>query len=240
MTMNYNISHSKNDCNIALYAPAFWYKRRGRKQSAWKDNECIAADFRKYVEAYNSKQKLDAEDFLEDFYKDMNSVKPELEKFAADKENYKKALNSPDESGEDTLSHNAGYQLAKANKRLIDLHTSVKIALDRLENRLSYCEDYHLPKLESFIEGVRVHEPELADELGGIINNYFLRAQTVYDDVYNKAKSHSTRLELRRQTDDFKRICESGKRQRSDPENPIQTNSSVEESPEADNADTAD
>lgn len=237
--MNYNVSHSKNDCHIALYAPSFWYKHRGRRQSGWIDNECIAADFRKYVEAYNSMLIRDAEDFLEDFYKDMKEAKSELDIFAADKEIYKMAVNASEKSDESTLSHNAGYQLAKANKRLIDMHASVKNALERLENRLSYCESYHLPKLKSFIDGVRVHEPELADELGGIINNFFLRAQTVYDEVYNKIKSHGTRLELRRQTDDFKRIYEFGKRQGTDPGNQNQTNSNIEENPGADNADTA-
>lgn len=204
--MDYTVTHSQNDCHIALIAPRFWYKLRGKRYAKWKANEYIAGLFREYIEAYNSKVNMDIEEFISDFDREMKTAGEKLIRFAADKDAFKAALNRTEYLSENKPAANAGYLLSKENMALLKMNSSVRYALSVLENRLEYAENYHLNKLNAFIEGVSIYEPELSEELSIILNTVFCRAERMYEIIYTQVKNDVTRMELRRQIDDYKHI----------------------------------
>ena len=204
--MDYTVTHSQNDCHIALIAPRFWYKHRGKRYAKQKADEYIAGLFREYIEAYNSKVNMDIEEFIIDFGREMKVASKKLIKFSADKDAFKAALSRTESPSENKPAANAGYLLSKENIALLKMNLSVRYALSVLENRLEYAENYHLNKLNAFIEGVSIYEPKLSEELAIILNTIFCRAKNMYENVYEQVKNDSTRMEIRRQIDDYKHL----------------------------------
>lgn len=211
--MDYAVTHSLNDCHIALIAPAFWYKVRGKKTAKKRADEYTAARFRQYIEAYNSKVYTEVDEFMTDFNQVMTATAEKLTSFADKKDAFKAAIYGTEFDQNQRPAANAGYLLAKENTALLNTNLSVKYALSILESRLEYGENYHLRKLNSFINGVSVYEPKLSEELKNILNTVFCRAKTTYQKVYDEVHNNPTRLELRRQIDDYKHLYDIDEKQ---------------------------